>query len=123
MSSLRSERPIRHLRTMPQRIILHPVTVRLSFSTPEPARNPLSFCPTATSSGGRQTGPVSQPDGGSGGTDLRGQLQSDAPHGRDPSAESLDTRKEAVEALAARYHASREWLHEGHGTGVNVIGA
>jgi hypothetical protein len=28
------------------------------------------------------------------------------------SAESLDTRKEAAEALAARYRASRERLHE-----------
>ena len=108
---------------MQRRIILHQVTVRLSFSKPEPARNPLSFYLPATSSGGRQTGPVSQPDGGSAGTDLRGQQQSEAPHGRDPSAESLDTRKEAVEALAARYHASRERLHEGHSTGVNVIGA
>lgn len=86
-------------------------------------RNPLSLYSPATSSGGRQTGPVSQPDGGSGGTDLRGQQQSEAPHGHDPSAESLDTRKEAAEALAARYRDSRERLHEGYGSGVNVIDA
>ena len=81
--------------------------------------NPLSP-PPATSSGDRRTGAVSYPDSGqltSGNIDpdLRGQQQPGAPQGRDPSAESLDTRKEAAEALAARYRASRERLHEGHG--------
>jgi hypothetical protein len=81
-----------------------------------------------TSSGGRRTGPVPQPEsgqppGGGGGADLRRQQQRDAPQGRDPSAESLDTRKEAAEALAARYRASRERLHEGYGSGVDVVGA
>ena len=78
----------------------------------------------ATSSGGRTTGPVPQPDSG-GGTDLHGQQQQqrEAPQGRDPSAESLDTRKEAAEALAARYRASRERLHEGYGSGVDIVGA
>ncbi len=78
--------------------------------------------PPATSSGGRRTGLVFQPDNGqppSGGSgpDLRGQQQDEAPQGRDPSAESLDTRKEAAEALAARYRASRERLHGGQGSG------
>jgi hypothetical protein len=74
--------------------------------------------PPATSSGGRRTGTApqsdsGQPPSGSDGTDLRGQKQREAQLGRDPSAESLDTRKEAAEALAARYRASRERLHEG----------
>ena len=86
------------------------------------------FLPPATSSGGRRTGPVSHPDSGQSpsgniGPDLRGQQQGEAPQGRDPSAESLDTRKEAAEALAARYRASRERLHEGHGSGVDFVGA
>ena len=84
------------------------------------------FLPPATSSGGRRTGPVSHPDSGqspNGNSDLRGQQQGEAPQGRDPSAESLDTRKEAAEALAARYRASRERLHEGHGSGVDFVGA
>lgn len=81
-----------------------------------------------TSSGGRRTGPVShldsvQPPSGNVGPDLRGQQQHEAPQVRDPSAESLDTRKEAAEALAARYRASRERLHEGHGSGVDFVGA
>ncbi|KAI0259121.1 hypothetical protein BC834DRAFT_907927 [Gloeopeniophorella convolvens] len=68
-----------------------------------------------TSSGGRRTGPA-QLEGGLlqqslNGTDLRGQLH-DAAQGRDPYAESLDTRKEAAEALAARYRASRERSRE-----------
>ena len=84
-------------------------------------RNPLT--PPATSSGGRLTGPTPQPDSGSAGADLRGLQRSEAPQGRDPSAESLDTRKEAAEALAARYRASRERLHEGHGSRVDIIGA
>jgi hypothetical protein len=80
--------------------------------------------PPATSSGGRRTGPVSHPDSGQppSGPDLRGQQQHEAPQGRDPSAESLDTRKEAAEALAARYRASRERLHEGHSSGVDFVG-
>lgn len=86
------------------------------------------FFPTlATSSGGRRTGPVPQPDdiqqslGGNGGdADLRRQLH-DAPQGRDTSAESLDTRKEAAEALAARYRASRERLH-GEASGSSGVG-
>lgn len=43
----------------------------------------------------------------------------------DLSAESLDSRKEAAEALAARYRASRERLHEAGGSGgdVDVVGA
>lgn len=69
----------------------------------------------ATSSGGRRTAPLSQPDNGlpikqqtpgGGSVDLRGQ------HAYDQSAESLETRKEAAEALAARYRASREKLNE-----------
>jgi len=45
------------------------------------------------------------------------------PEGRDPPAESLDTREEAAEALAARFRASRERLHEAHGSGVDFVGA
>jgi len=64
-----------------------------------------------TSSGGRRTGPPdsagpaiqSQQDGGP--EPPRGREQH---HHRD--AESLDTRKEAADALAARYRASRERL-------------
>ena len=48
------------------------------------------------------------PGVGNGSPELRGQYQ----HAHDLSAESLDTRKEAAEALAARYRASRERLHE-----------
>ncbi|KAH9955902.1 hypothetical protein BC827DRAFT_1234565 [Russula dissimulans] len=72
-----------------------------------------------TSSGGRRTAPAPQADGdhqstsayGGGGANLSGQTR-DAQQGRDASAESLDTRKEAAEALAARYRASREQLHK-----------
>ena len=81
----------------------------------------------ATSSGGRRTAPVSQPDGGlaikqqtpsGGNADLRGQ------HAYDLAAESLDTRKEAAEALAARYRASREKLHEADGgASTDVVGS
>jgi len=92
---------------------------------------PAPSLPPATSSGGRQTAPISHPDNGQPPSgiigpddpDLRGQQQREAPQGRDPSAESLDTRKEAAEALAARYRASRERLHEGHGSGVDFVGA
>lgn len=89
---------------------------------------PSPFLPLATSSGGRRTGPISHPDSGQSssgniGPDMRGQQQREAPQGRDPSAESLDTRKEAAEALAARYRASRERLHEGQGSGVDFVGA
>ena len=92
---------------------------------------PLILISPATSSGGRRTGPVSHLDSerspsGNTGLDrpeLRGQQEREAPQGRDPSAESLDTRKEAAEALAARYRASRERLHEGHGSGVNFVSA
>src|ERR1700674_2287149 len=85
------------------------------------------FLPPATSSGGRWTGPISRPDGaqsssGNTGPDLRGQQQHEVPQGHDLSAESLDTRKEAAEALASRYCASRERLHEGHGSGVESAG-
>jgi hypothetical protein len=53
--------------------------------------------------------------GNGGGAELRGQLRN-AQQGPDPSAESLDTRKEAAEALAARYRASLERLHEFSGS-------
>jgi hypothetical protein len=84
---------------------------------------------TATSSGGRRTGPAPQPDSaglakqqqqqqssGSGGAsaDLRS-----GQHAHDLSAESLETRKEAAEALAARYRASRERLHEVDDSSIN----
>ncbi|KAI0288940.1 hypothetical protein BC826DRAFT_1034989 [Russula brevipes] len=80
-----------------------------------------------TSSGGRRTNPGPQPDSvlagqqapSGAGTDLHGQLR-EAKQGRDPSAESLDTRKEAAEALANRYRASRAQLHETGGSGVDV---
>jgi hypothetical protein len=114
---------------MPQRTILHLVTVRISFAMSNCTRSLLILkyilpLPPATSSGGRRTGPVSHPDSGQppSGPDLRGQQQHEAPQGRDPSAESLDTRKEAAEALAARYRASRERLHEGHSSGVDFVG-
>ena len=73
--------------------------------------------------------PVSQPDSGlaikqkqqtpgGGSSDLRGE------HAYDLSAESLDTRKEAAEALAARYRASREKLHEAGGdASMDVVGS
>ncbi len=89
---------------------------------------PLLLLP-ATSSGGRRTGTASHPDGGqqpSGGSgrDLRGRQEHEVPpEGRDPPAESLDTREEAAEALAARFRASRERLHEAHGSGVDFVGA
>lgn len=121
---------------MPRRTILHLVTVRISFATSNctpllaDIEIPSLPLPPATSSGGRRTGLVShahedsrQLPSGNISTDLRGQQQREAPQGRDPSAESLDTRKEAAEALAARYRASRERLHEGHGSGVDVVGA
>ena len=65
----------------------------------------------ATSSGGRRTGP---PD--SAGPAIQSQPQAlqgpEPPRGREQhrDAESLDTRKEAADALAARYRASRERL-------------
>jgi len=70
---------------------------------------------------------VSQPDSGlaikeqtpgGGSAVLRGQ------QAYDQSAESLDTRKEAAEALAARYRASREKLHEADGgASMDVVGS
>jgi hypothetical protein len=114
---------------MPRRIILRLVTVRTFFCLlVADIEIPSPTLPPATSSGGRQTGTVSHPDSGqpsSGniGPDLRGQQQHEVPQGRDPSAESLDTRKEAAEALAARYRASRERLHESHSSGVDFVGA
>ena len=86
----------------------------------------LALVPVATSSGGRRTGPTPQLDS-SGGV---AKQQPQSPTGGakpafDTSAESLDSRKEAAEALAARYRASRERLHEG-GRGsddVDVVGA
>ena len=100
---------------MRQRITLPPVTVRLATALFSISARVLITI-IATSSGGRRTAPLSQPDNGlpitikqqtgSGSTDLRGQ------HAYDQSAESLETRKEAAEALAARYRASREKLNE-----------
>ena len=133
MSSLHArERPIRHHRIMLQRTILHPVTVRISLQCLFPLvadiETPSPSLPPATSSGGRRTGPVSHPDSGQSsprniGPDLRGQQRREASQGRDSSAESLDTRKEAAEALAARYRASLERLHESHGTGIDFVSA
>jgi hypothetical protein len=70
-------------------------------------------CSPATSSGGRRTGP---PDsaGFAGPVAIQSQPQGpEPPRGREQQhrdAESLDTRKEAADALAARYRASRERL-------------
>lgn len=125
-----SERRIRHHQTMQRRTILHPATVRLNEMTYYSSQPHVRLLPTATSSGGRRTAPAPQPDsgltnhpstgtGGGGDADLRGQTR-DGQQGRDPAAESLDTRKEAAEALAARYRASREQLHEA-GDGVVKI--
>ena len=93
------------------------------------AENAWPLPTLATSSGGRRTGPVPQPDdiqqspsGNGAGADLRRQLL-DGQQGRDTSAESLDTRKEAAEALAARYRASRERLHEASGSSGVGVGA
>ena len=64
----------------------------------------------ATSSGGRRTGP---PDSAGFAGPTIEQSQSPKPsRGREQhrDAESLDTRKEAADALAARYRASRERL-------------
>ncbi|KAI0247706.1 hypothetical protein BJV78DRAFT_1243440 [Lactifluus subvellereus] len=118
--------------------------VNPSISDTEPPRERESYPPSSdyatknypppgdtTSSGGRRTGPVPQPDdiqqppsgnGGGADSDLRRQLH-DAQQGRDTSAESLDTRKEAAEALAARYRASRERLHEASGSSGVDVGA
>ncbi|KAH9050338.1 hypothetical protein EDB83DRAFT_2317111 [Lactarius deliciosus] len=65
-----------------------------------------------TSSGGRRTGP---PDStGFAGPAIQQSKQQgvEPPRGREQyrDAESLDTRKEAADALAARYRASRERL-------------
>ncbi|KAN0133395.1 hypothetical protein V8E53_008835 [Lactarius tabidus] len=62
-----------------------------------------------TSSGGRRTGPPES----AGPVAIQSQPQGpEPPRGREPyrDAESLDTRKEAADALAARYRASRERL-------------
>jgi hypothetical protein len=79
----------------------------------------------ATSSGGRRTGPTPQSDGSGGVTKQQSQSPaSSAQPAFDLSAESLDSRKEAAEALAARYRASRERLHEaGGGSGDVDVGA
>ncbi len=64
----------------------------------------------ATSSGGRRTGP---PDSSGIAGPVIPQSQGVEPQrGRElyRDAESLDTRKEAADALAARYRASRERL-------------
>jgi hypothetical protein len=63
----------------------------------------------ATSSGGRRTGPPES----AGPVAIQSQPQGpEPPRGREQhrDAESLDTRKEAADALAARYRASRERL-------------
>ena len=63
----------------------------------------------ATSSGGRRTGP---PDSAGPAIQSQPSQSSEPPRGREQhrDAESLDTRKEAADALAARYRASRERL-------------
>jgi len=67
-----------------------------------------------TSSGGRRTAPPNN-SGNPGPAIQQSQSQSqdtEQPRGREQhrDAESLDTRKEAADALAARYRASRERL-------------
>jgi hypothetical protein len=109
-----------------------PATVRLfSFQNSPPSSHAgadhawlaLALALVATSSGGRRTGPSPQPES-SGGL-VKQQSQSQSQPASDLSAESLDSRKEAAEALAARYRASRERLHQagGSGGGVDVVGA
>lgn len=123
---------------MQRRTILHLATVRLDVYPPLLLAAPVLNCllhvgSSATSSGGRRTGPVPQLDSSSGpaanqqslsggDADVRGQQRNaQQQQGLDPSAaESLDTRKEAAEELAARYRASRERLHDAGGVSGDV---